>query len=1785
MNFKIQLLPRANETLDFQNFNIPFIVAQKNKELIEKYTKKLTEDVEKLRIYTETDKITVISNGIEGRFYFSQDAYTLNIEGEVTLKSDAYTKETEDFSNIEPESILNLEESSYFMIEEGFLPVSNTFMSVITKQDIPYSNMLSLTEFIVNVFSKTGAFDAPEVSSLNVDNNDILDDGSIISYGDALDMLVHRDVPTDSVIIGNDDILFLESDSVGIHDVLFVDGFVPVDNMETVSVGYLNEFVYPVHIDASGPIFIKNETLKGAAPINKKQLMSMSGNYISSVDNLAHNVLIVEDREDIPEDAIISNKEAHVIIENFFYDINSSSIDSIAEFREYLSALCDTEDDFLSNSYTIKEGKVYLGFDYNNMNSIFNSLAIKDILFGRVGEYDKDSDGITHFSARYFKSQADISKLSAYGEALGIEIDVSRQRLASTFDAIRRIVAKLCIMTPDIIPPVDVPDFPVFDPIGEPVLSIIPPVVSPFYMPIILPKLTAPIYVSIPSTIIVIPPIITPIFRDVYLPTLVVQPYYEILRTLPVMPPIMMSSTLSYRTIMPIISGPTYVDINRPCFTRRDGPIDTMVAFDADGECKERFIAISNRTINMIDASALFSKMDISSAGYGVYDTGHIATIPEMIAFMLYNTLICAASISDMPVNIDFCEKVLVEVIDEPKYIVGFCTNDTEDEGGVTTEEKLAPGKYFILNGVIVDEYGNINGEHIITESEMFSAPQIVLSDFSQVSGTENATKSNDAADLIGSDIKSYVDPFRKSTRSVNVPTESSVAGFEVIGGFAGPGKFMLDYLKLVANDDVPSGYGNGGGADSMGIWSGSSLPLAALKDIVAPDIAVVIPAGTGVSSGDASVVRIWQDSEADNVDIRELPYHVLDSVDTNYFIPEGHLPLLDLADGSLSYSPTDGLVVVAYVEKELTNPFGEPEVYKGFTVNDKFVVVTDNGYNGLSITTLGIPICYSFPLPLLRTIRTPLIIVPLSIILHGPIAVQEGDETGEYFITMTRTMECDVVVSVELEDITTSSDDYESMPVSELTILAGETESDSFKIQTLVDSEDEGAEYFKIKITGIDVGSCTGIPAKVTRTEILTSIYEPPPCYLTASPITIKEGDSGTFRVSLSKDADVGGYPFNAKSEDGTAIAGLDYTTVTDMEYVIPEGSSYLDIPIETLADSENESVEDLFILLSQTNEDCRTAVTRVPVLIMDELTGGDWEVPNACGFYLTGSVVRAGEKATVKLILSQTKAIDFVFNIKTYEDSAIDGVDYTGIDINGTILAGDTEASFDIQTIEGLDNDPTKILSVLVTSNSCSAQDESRAPVTILSELNFPIPDIPEPETPVPTEPGCLSQLRPPPFVQEGDIVNVEFVIPEALTVPLTVIATTEDGTAIDGEDYIGLTDAVFTMPVGQTTLIIPIETINDTIYEAVEPFKLHVSLPDSSCEVINTPVSIIIYDDAADFEGYKDQFTPPDWSATGGIGEIVNQMVINMYKAISGDKVDMVVSAGSSTVGCDEESIMRSGIDGTDINNISDLTTIDVDTLHQEPGDTPGAANMGIMMHVVKVKNEIVDDIEKKVMKNHVLSICAVFGAVDGETDINGDILSQGFTESEIPEESTPITYMGPSPEFATITEYVRNDEKAYSSFTMNISDMVKDAVDLTSGDKFDEGMPVRIAQNQLPLTEQVNDGEIVVGSISTAGMTYHYKHAGPNAEYPVTASYGGSSSASLTVSKKVVVSSGSPLPTLLYTNAENANEYLEKDGFLDTNTSFILINNDTITVVLRDVVAALSQKRTVKFLWEK
>lgn len=170
------------------------------------------------------------------------------------------------------------------------------------------------------------------------------------------------------------------------------------------------------------------------------------------------------------------------------------------------------------------------------------------------------------------------------------------------------------------------------------------------------------------------------------------------------------------------------------------------------------------------------------------------------------------------------------------------------------------------------------------------------------------------------------------------------------------------------------------------------------------------------------------------------------------------------------------------------------------------------------------------------------------------------------------------------------------------------------------------------------------------------------------------------------------------------------------------------------------------------------------------------------------------------------------------------------------------------------------------------------------------------------------------------------------------------------------------------------------------------------------------------------------------------------------------------------------------------------------------------------------------------------------------------------------------MGPSPDFISITSFSRSN--LYSIYTIDIKSAVDKIIDSTTGSYFGAGLPVRIASNHAPIQQQLNEGEIVVGDVSTTGMITYYKHASTNPKYPIAASYGGSSATSLTTGEKVVVSSGNPMPPIIFTEMDDITPFLSN---LDGDLSYIFINNSTITVALKDTPAALSQNRTVKFVW--
>ncbi len=1826
MNFQILELPKTNDTLDYLNMNIPFITAEKNEKLISKYAEKLKKTAESFRIFTDKDAITVNSNGILDRFYFDYDAYNVHIEGETVVVASEYRKETVDFDNIEASSIINMEETPYYMILEGFIPLSHTFDYMLDIADVPFSNMIKKSSIPDKVFRKIGNDkEIAEIVDLLVDDIEVDMEDTIVSYGKAIDFLIHKTKPTDFIQITGDDIRKIASTKLLVTNVVFEDSFIPEDDNELVSNSFMSSKVYGVEIDADNPIYILVDDFYqfSSSPINKKSMLSIEKMFISKIENIAHNVIISEDREHIEPEHIISNKEAKVIIDQFFYKIRDNYIDNIADFKEYMRSLCDIDIEYLSTDFSIDGGKIYIGFDYNNMNSIFNSDAIKNILLKKRGAYQHNIDEITYHAARYFKDQKKISNLSAYAEQLGINIDISTQKLAETFDAIRKVVAKLCIMSPDTVSGVDIPEFPIVLPSA---IQVIPPSLNYIVPPLILPRIVQPVFfdTTFRSPLIAVPPVsqIFSKFSTIAIPSLNRQPYIHITKILNVEYPRVSGTGRRVIPAMPIISEPIYRDRKNPeCKINIDGDAPTMVVFDSDGECRERYIATSNRTLNMTDAGAILSKMETEKK-YGIDNDGFVIPVPEVLGFMLYETMMCMSIDADISLNVNFCDVVVTVDEDDERTITGFCSKG-EDSTSDSEEIVLKPGKYFILNGLIIDEHGVKSGTPIVTETEWMHPEEVVLSSFVHLDSEENSINSKNAANEMSLQIANYLENVRYKNRETNPPTESYVGGFENIKNTEASGHvFMLDYVSLEAQDNIDSVYSQGGKADFMGIFGGLDAPKKDVEEIIKPKIAMTTE-GVGVGGEEGTVFRIYDSSVSSDVFMQEVPYYV-SMGDESLYVERDKFVLIEIDEGdAMSYLYDSSSSYSVTIEtKEIPNAIGELVVETGLEITSengtsKFIRIYPR-LGSLSSFELPVPDCNAVPLRPIVPRQTPFIVIPVLTDLNGPIAVEECAETSPYYVGISRELEYDINIDIQHINETTNSDDFaESIPETRtITIPAGETKSEEFTITTASDSESEGPESFVEKIVKIYPadGGKSADEFVLTMPQIRTTIIDKPKCGVNANITTsVREGDNISIFLSAygligcaGEEAELtysislvaGGtasvnddFEDAVYEKDGEIVGSLSGVASGVLTTSMPSKRLY----IPTLEDDTFEGPESAIIKISFSG-DCDMPdgfggnAKEYEVLIYD-IDDPDYPEPPEPPCVITSTVpapTREGDTATGRIILNKNAPSDMIFTLMSEDMGAVDGVDYSIVEESVIIPAGEYYVEYHVDILTDSTFEGPEAFAIHFEGPTDCFMVNNPIVVTIYDEDD---PDYEPPEPPLPPEPPvppenwdtpCQSSVIPPSPPVEGGVGTGSIIMTLPKEYPVTFRIEAEDAGATYGSsgDYFFGTSPnndnfiEVTIPKGESSAEFEITFMEDEDIEGSESFILNVSNITDDCAVVNSPQAVTIID-----KNIPEVELP---IVDGGVEDGLIGVDFPVPFGAPIFDVKFAMSVGSDEIGCDSEPSLGSDIDPLVYENISDLSSVDPDTGSQDTGDVPGAVTMNFTFSAAKGEwnsevNGVV--IPGYTMKSINASICAVFGAVDGNADANGDVLAQGYAKDSIPEGAHKI-YIGPSTEFASKVIYKRLSDSSW--FTIPLDEIVKEMKDNTTGKSFaDSGSVIELASSPAPMSKQLKGGVVTIGELGTPGAMYHYKHHGSDPEWPVVSTYAGAEATSLVAGSHLITSGGGPVPQVIHTNAENANEY---EGALpEKGGLFVFINHSTITIAIKDMKAPLSQNRTVKFTW--
>ena len=446
----------------------------------------------------------------------------------------------------------------------------------------------------------------------------------------------------------------------------------------------------------------------------------------------------------------------------------------------------------------------------------------------------------------------------------------------------------------------------------------------------------------------------------------------------------------------------------------------------------------------------------------------------------------------------------------------------------------------------------------------------------------------------------------------------------------------------------------------------------------------------------------------------------------------------------------------------------------------------------------------------------------PITVTLSGPSAVDEGDTTSSYTVSLSPsgvTPTDDLTVAYATSDGTaTAGDDYTATSGT-LTFTATDTAGKTVTVSTIEDTLDESGETFKFAISNPQGGGGPAPSLSSTAKSVTTTITDddatPTAITLSVDPTSVGESDSATgITVTATLDGDstltsdttvtisIGG---TAGSSDYTVTSALASVTISAGD---TSGTGTLTVTPKT--DAVVEGDETIVVSGSATG----FTVSDAAITLEDDDTA---EVS------ITGpsSNVAEGSNAGFTVTLSATVAKQ--------------------VKVAWSATAG-TASSSDFSPASGTVTFPTgsapratRTFSVAVTDDNLSETSESftvslgditsdvSSQVSVKSDGGSVTTTIAE------SDPITVS-LSGPTSVDEGDTTGSYTVSlsPSNVTptADLTVDYATTAGTATAGDDYTS-TSGTLTFTASDTAdRTVTVSTIEDTLDESGETFAFAIS-----------------------------------------------------------------------------------------------------------------------------------------------------------------------------------------------------------------------------------------------------------------------------------------------------------------------------------------------------------------------
>ncbi len=349
-------------------------------------------------------------------------------------------------------------------------------------------------------------------------------------------------------------------------------------------------------------------------------------------------------------------------------------------------------------------------------------------------------------------------------------------------------------------------------------------------------------------------------------------------------------------------------------------------------------------------------------------------------------------------------------------------------------------------------------------------------------------------------------------------------------------------------------------------------------------------------------------------------------------------------------------------------------------------------------------------------------------------------------------------------------------------------TTTRSVAVVVLGDLEEESDETVHLTLS-------SPMNAELADSSAVATIRDNDALSLSIDDVTVIEGQPATFTVRLSR-ATSRSVSFTYATSNGTASSSSDYTATSGTR-TIAAGATSATFTVPTTNDVLTEDTETFSATLSNA----------VNAVIKDGVGTGTITDNDGPTLSVGDIVVVEGNYAQVPVTLSAALTRDVTFSWTTASGTA-GTADYTSSSGTGTIKARSTSTTISVLTRQDTIIEPDEMFYLNISNPQGAGISDAQGAVTIDDNDGPTLTVVDE-------------------TVDEGGNAYVEVRLSSPAVQAVTFDWTTADGTAKAADkDYTAKSGDNQTIAVGQSSVMLAVKTLQDTVDEADETFFVNIS-----------------------------------------------------------------------------------------------------------------------------------------------------------------------------------------------------------------------------------------------------------------------------------------------------------------------------------------------------------------------